>query len=63
MAPITKLMRGKKPFYLDHKVSTSLGLDQAKVHGSTNYNTSKLEVGISCAHKCIIIGSGCNVGT
>jgi len=45
----------KKTLYLDHKMSTSLGLNQAEVHGSTNFNTSKLVVGVSCAHKCIII--------
>jgi hypothetical protein len=44
-----------KTLYLDHKMSTSLGLNQAEVHGSTNFNTSKLVVGVSCAHKCIII--------
>ncbi len=38
-----------------------MGLDQAEIHGSTNFNTSKLVVGVSCAHKCIIVGSGCNV--
>jgi len=36
--------------YLDHKVSRSLGSDQEKVHGSTNFNTSKLANGVSCAH-------------
>jgi len=44
-----------KTLYLDHKMSTSLGLNQVEVHGSTNFNTSKLVVGVSCAHKCIII--------
>jgi hypothetical protein len=48
-------------FYLYHKVSKSLGSNQVKIHG-TNSNTSKLAVGVSCAHKCIIIGSRCNVG-
>jgi hypothetical protein len=48
--------------YLDHRVSKSLGLDQEKVHGSTNFNTSKLANGVSCAHGCIIVGSRCNVG-
>jgi hypothetical protein len=44
-------------------MSRSLGLDQAEVHGSTNFNTSKLTIGVSCAHICIIVGSRCNVGT
>jgi hypothetical protein len=39
----------------------NLGLDQVEVHRNTNFNTFKLVVGISCAHKSIIIGSGCNV--
>jgi acyl-[acyl carrier protein]--UDP-N-acetylglucosamine O-acyltransferase len=40
-----------------------MGLNQAKVHGSTNFDTSKLVIGVSCAHKWIIIGNRCNVGT
>jgi len=52
-----------KTFYLDHKVSRSLGSYQAEIHGSTNSDASKLVVGVSCAHKCIIIGNNCNVGT
>jgi hypothetical protein len=39
-----------KTFYLDHKMSRNLGLDQAKVHGSTDSNTSKMAIGVSCAH-------------
>jgi hypothetical protein len=34
-------------FYLDHRMSKSLGLDQEKVHGNTNSNTSKLANGVS----------------
>jgi hypothetical protein len=52
-----------KTLYLDHKVSKSLGSDQVEIHGSTDFDTSKLAIGISCAHRCIIIGSRCNVGT
>jgi hypothetical protein len=48
--------------YLDHKVSRNLGLNKKRVHGSTNYDISKLANGVSCAHKCIIIGSMCNAG-
>jgi len=48
--------------YLDHKMLRNLGLDQEKVHGSTNFDTSKLANGVSCAHVCIIVGSRCNVG-
>jgi hypothetical protein len=48
--------------YMDHKMLKNLGLDKAKVHGSINFNTSKLVVIVSCAHVCIIIGSRCNVG-
>jgi hypothetical protein len=51
-----------KTFYMDHIMLRNLGLDQVKVHGNTNFNTSKLVVGVSCAHICIIVGSGCNVG-
>jgi hypothetical protein len=40
----------------------SLGLNQIEVHGNTNLNISKLGVGVSCAHICIIVGSRCNVG-
>ncbi len=52
-----------KTLYLDHIMFKGLGLDQAEVHGSTNFNTSKLTIGVSCAHICIIVGSRCNVGT
>jgi hypothetical protein len=52
-----------KTFYMDHKMLRNLGLDQVKVHGNTNFNTYKLVVGVSCAHICIIVGNGCNVGT
>jgi len=48
-------------FYLDHIMSKSLGSDQTKIHGNTNFDTSKLVVRISCAHICIIISSRCNV--
>jgi hypothetical protein len=44
-------------------MSRSLGLDQTKVHGNTNSNTSKLAIIVSFAHICIIVGSRCNVGT
>jgi hypothetical protein len=46
-----------KTFYLDHIMSRSLGLDQTKIHRSANFDTSKLVDGVSCAHRCIIIGS------
>jgi len=39
-------------------MSRSLGLDQAKVHESTDLSTSKLVVRVSCAHICIIVSSG-----
>jgi hypothetical protein len=51
-----------KNFYLDHKVLRNLGSYQAKIHRSNNSNTSKWVDGISCAHKCIIVGSRSNVG-
>jgi hypothetical protein len=60
MAPITRL-RGEKTFYLNHIMLINLGSDQTKVHGNINFNTSKLAIGVSGAHKCIIIGSRCNV--
>jgi len=50
-------------FYLDHIISRSLGLNQTKIHRSTNSDTSKLAIGVSCAHRCIIVGSRCIVGT
>jgi hypothetical protein len=50
-------------FYLDHIVSKNLGPNQIEIHGSTNSGTSKLVVGVSCAHIYIIIGNRCNVGT
>jgi hypothetical protein len=34
--------------YLDRRVLKSLGSDQAKVHGSTNFDTSKLAIGVMC---------------
>jgi len=34
----------KKILYLDHIMSKSLGSDQTKVHGSTDSNTSKLQL-------------------
>jgi hypothetical protein len=40
----------------------NLRSNQAKIHGSTNFDTPKLIVGVSCAHRCIIIGNMCNVG-
>jgi hypothetical protein len=43
-------------------MSKTLGSDQVEVHGSTDSNTSKLAIGVSCAHICIIISSKCNVG-
>jgi len=43
-------------------MSKSLGLDQAKIHGGINFNISKLAVGVSCAHRCVIVGNICNVG-
>ncbi len=49
--------------YLDHIMSRSLGSYKKEVHGSTDSNTSKLAVGVSCAHRCIIVGNRCNVGT
>jgi hypothetical protein len=52
-----------KTLYLDHKMLRSLGSNQVEVHGSTNFNTFKLVVIVSCAHICIIVGNGCNVGT
>jgi hypothetical protein len=52
-----------KTFYIDHRMSKSLGSNQAEVNGSTDSNTSKLAVGVSCAHECIIVGNRCNVGT
>jgi hypothetical protein len=62
MAPITRVKRKIKPFILTI-VSKSLGSNQVKIHGSTTSDTSKLVVGVSCAHICIIIGNRCNVGT
>jgi hypothetical protein len=44
-------------------MSRSLGLDQTKIYGSTNFDTSKLAIGVPCAHICIFIGSRCNVNT
>jgi hypothetical protein len=46
-----------RTFYLDHKVSRSLGSNQVEIHRSTNFDTFKLVVGISCAHKYITIGN------
>jgi hypothetical protein len=57
---IHKVDEEDKTFYLDHKVLKNLGLNQVKIHRSTNFDTSKLVVGISCAHKCITIGNRCN---
>jgi hypothetical protein len=48
---------------LDHRVLKRLRSNQTKIYGNTNSDTSKLEVGISYAHVCIIIGNRCNVGT
>ncbi len=44
-------------------MSRSLGSNQVEIHRSNTYDTSKLVVGVSCAHICITIGSRCNVGT
>jgi hypothetical protein len=63
MALITKLTKKTKSFYLEHRVSKSLGSDQTKIHGNINFDTSKLATKVSYAHKCIIISSRCNVGT
>jgi hypothetical protein len=35
-----------KTLYLDHRILRSLGSNQAKIHGSTDSNTSKLVVGV-----------------
>jgi hypothetical protein len=52
-----------KTFYLDHGVSISLGSNQIEIHKNTNFDTSKLVDGVSCAHICIIVVNWCNVGT
>jgi hypothetical protein len=62
MAPIYKSDEENKTFYLDHRVLKNLGSNQVEIHGSTNSDTSKLAIGVSCAHICIIVGSRCNVG-
>jgi hypothetical protein len=49
--------------YSNHKVLKSLGLYQAKIYGSTNFDTSKLAVEVPCSHKCIFTSSRCNVST
>jgi len=51
-----------KTLYLGHIMSRSLGSYQIKIHGNIDSKTSKLAIGVSCAHKCTIIGSKCNVG-
>jgi hypothetical protein len=58
-----KVDEENRTLYLDHKVSKNLGSDQIKIHGSTNSNTCKLGIRVSCAHECIIICNKCNVGT
>ncbi len=63
MAPITKLMKKIKFLCLNYKMSRNLGSNQAKIYGSTNFDTSKLVAGFPCAHKCIFIGNKCNVNT
>jgi hypothetical protein len=42
-------------------VLRNLGFYLFLKHGSTNFNTSKLANGVSCAHRCIVVGSRCNV--
>jgi hypothetical protein len=49
--------------YLDHKISTSLGLDQVEIYESIDSDTSKLAFEVSCSHRCIFIGNRCNVST
>jgi hypothetical protein len=58
-----KVNEEDKTFYLDHKVSRSLGSDQTKIYGSTKSDTSKLVVGVPCPHICIFTDSRCNVNT
>jgi hypothetical protein len=58
-----KIDEENQTFYLDHRMSRSLVSYQVEIHGNTNSNASKLAIGVSCAHKCIIIGNRCNVGT
>jgi hypothetical protein len=48
--------------YLDHRIFKNLGSNQTKIYGNTNFDPSKLVVGISYAYICIIIGNRCNVG-
>jgi hypothetical protein len=58
-----KVDEENKTFYPNHRMSKSLGLDQVEIHENTNSNTSKLVIGVSCGHICIIVDSRCNVGT
>jgi hypothetical protein len=58
-----KVDEENKTFCFNYKMSRSLGLDQVEIYGNTNFKTSKLVIGVSCAHICIIIGSRYNVGT
>ncbi len=49
-----KVDEKNRTFYLDHKVSRNLGSYQIEIHGSTNSNTCKLGIGISCAHESLV---------
>jgi hypothetical protein len=61
MAPITKLM--KKIGIFIWTIECQEAWDLIKLYGSIDSNTLKLVFGIPCAHRCIIVGSRCNVGT
>ncbi len=63
MAPITKLMKKPKPVIWTTKCQKAWGSYKVEIHGSIDYDTSKLVDGVPCAHICIIIGSRCNVST
>jgi hypothetical protein len=45
MAQITKLMKKIEPLSKPHNVK-KLGIRSSKVHGNTNFNTSKLAIGV-----------------
>jgi hypothetical protein len=47
-----------KTLYLDHKMSKNLRSNQAEIYGSTNFDNSKLAIGVPCARICILLAMG-----
>ncbi len=63
MALITKLTKKTKPFIWTIECQEAWDQIKQKYMEALILIPPKLAIGVSCAHKCIIVGSRCNGGT